>query len=1150
MFLAGLSAQISEHEAVQASLRDVVSNSPSRITFANSFSSTFLSLMDQQSLTLVITPTSAVAEDLIEELSSFVAPTSVAYLPAWETLPHEQLSPSLEISGLRISTLLRIQERDQTLKFVIVPIRALMQRVLTDALKLQPLQIHVGQEVAFGEFCADVFRRGYQKTDLVQSRGEFAIRGGIVDIFRAVDPHPVRIEFWGDEVESIREFQVADQISTGEKIDNLEIPATRELLLSDAIQKKAEELQPRFAHLSETLGKISAGIYAQGFESLASLFTAEQSSLLEFLPEKTSIVMLQNERTRNRAEDLLSTSQEFLEAAWSNAIYGNRIPLEIEESSYLSITELQSQAKRQKFPWVEQSPFNADAEGIENVFAAIRPIAILNNEKLLGEIQQKLKVGITVLITALGHGSVGRIREQLQDADIPSLEVNDCEQLKAKVVNVGQANLETGYESSELGLLVLTEADFFGKRVSRSNAMPSKRRKTIDPLTLKAGDYIVHEHHGVGKYLRMEQRTFGNATKEFLVIEYAPAKRGASADVLYVSTDQLDSVSRYVGGEIPQLNRLGGNDWKTAKAKARKAVRQIASKLIQLYAARNATKGFAFSPDTLWQRELEDAFAHVETPDQLQVIEEVKQDMEKPIPMDRVVCGDVGYGKTEIAVRAAFKAIQDGKQVAVLVPTTLLVQQHTRTFAERYSPFPIKLGSLSRFQTDKENKSVLKNLEDGTLDIVIGTHRLLSKDVVFRNLGLVIVDEEQRFGVEHKEHLKALRTNVDVLTLSATPIPRTLEMSLTGIREMSTIATPPESRHPILTYVGAYQPNQVRASIRRELLREGQVFYVHNRVQSITEAASRIQDLVPEARVAIAHGQMNEHELERIIVDFWNKEYDVLVCTTIVESGLDIPNANTLIVERADLFGLSQLHQLRGRVGRGRERAYAYFLFPDNGSLSDTAHDRLASIAAFTELGSGMQIAMKDLEIRGAGNLLGGEQSGHIAEVGFDLYVRLVGEALSEFKGETHENKEIRIELPVTAYLPHDYVDSERLRMDIYQRLAASETVPDIESIQAEIEDRFNDAPLEVTYLFDVAKLRIFMKSKGINEIVATGKHVRFAPVALPESMQLRVKRLFPGSILKISQEQVLVPLPDAKTPELLAWVRDTLEILSPEVKK
>ena len=755
-----------------------------------------------------------------------------------------------------------------------------------------------------------------------------------------------------------------------------------------------------------------------------------------------------------------------------------------------------------------------------------------------------------MLITALGHGSIGRIREQLQDADIPSLEVNDSEQLKAKVVNVGQANLETGYESSELGLLVLTEADFFGKRVSRSNAMPSKRRKTIDPLTLKAGDYIVHEHHGVGKYLRMEQRTFGNATKEFLVIEYAPAKRGASADVLYVSTDQLDSVSRYVGGEIPQLNRLGGNDWKTAKAKARKAVRQIASKLIQLYAARNATKGFAFSPDTLWQRELEDAFAHVETPDQLQVIEEVKQDMEKPIPMDRVVCGDVGYGKTEIAVRAAFKAIQDGKQVAVLVPTTLLVQQHTKTFAERYSPFPIKLGSLSRFQTDKENKNVLKNLEDGTLDIVIGTHRLLSKDVVFRNLGLVIIDEEQRFGVEHKEHLKALRTNVDVLTLSATPIPRTLEMSLTGIREMSTIATPPESRHPILTYVGAYQPNQVRASIRRELLREGQVFYIHNRVQSITEAASRIQDLVPEARVAIAHGQMNEHELEKIIVDFWNKEYDVLVCTTIVESGLDIPNANTLIVERADLFGLSQLHQLRGRVGRGRERAYAYFLFPDNGSLSDTAHDRLASIAAFTELGSGMQIAMKDLEIRGAGNLLGGEQSGHIAEVGFDLYVRLVGEALSEFKGETPENKEIRIELPVTAYLPHDYVDSERLRMDIYQRLAASETVQDIELIQAEIEDRFNDAPLEVTYLFDVAKLRIFMKSRGINEIVATGKHVRFAPVALPESMQLRVKRLFPGSILKISQEQVLVPLPDAKTPELLAWVRATLEILSPEVKK
>lgn len=1148
MFLQALSRYIGNRDEVQSSLQKVLHSSKSEVKFPNSFTSTFLSLIESEHLTLVVTPTSAVAEDLIEELSSFIDPESLAYLPAWETLPHEQLSPSLEVSGIRIATLLRIQARDKNLRFVIVPIRALMQYVLHDALKLPPLEVSVGEEISFQEFAKEVLRRGYQKTDLVQSRGEFAIRGGIIDIFRATDPHPMRIEFWGDEVESIREFQVADQISTEIRTNTLTIPATREFLLSDEVSRKAEELAIQFPHLAETLNLISAGIYAQGFESLTRLFGAEQSPLLSLVPSSTAILMLQSERTRHRAEDLLSTSQEFLEAAWSNAIYGNRIPLEVQESSYLSISDLQDLAKSENLTWIEHSPFPSGGEEDDVCFSDIQPITIQSTEKILNDIKEKLNLRHHIIITAHGQGSLARIREQLQDRDIPSVEVSASEELKENAVNVLKASLETGFSSSMLKILVLSEADFFGKKISRTNAMPSKRRKAIDPLTLKSGDYVVHEHHGIGKYLRMEQRTFGNAMKEFLVIEYAPAKRGAPPDVLYVSTDQLDAVSRYVGGEIPQLNRLGGSDWTTQKAKARKAVRQIASQLIQLYAARNATKGFAFSPDTLWQRELEDAFAHVETPDQLQVIDEVKQDMEKPIPMDRVVCGDVGYGKTEIAVRAAFKAIQDGKQVAVLVPTTLLVQQHTKTFSERYSPFPIKLGSLSRFQSDKENKQVLKSIEDGTIDIVIGTHRLLSNDVKFRNLGLVIVDEEQRFGVEHKEHLKALRTNVDVLTLSATPIPRTLEMSLTGIREMSTIATPPESRHPILTYVGAYQPNQVRASIRRELLREGQVFYIHNRVRSITEAAARVQDLVPEARIAIAHGQMNEHELEKIIVDFWNREYDVLVCTTIVESGLDIPNANTLIVERADLFGLSQLHQLRGRVGRGRERAYAYFLFPENAALSDTAHDRLSSIAAHTDLGSGMQIAMKDLEIRGAGNLLGGEQSGHIAEVGFDLYVRLVGEALNEFKGEPEPTADFRIELPITAYLPHQYVDSERLRMDIYQRLAASDSIEEIESIKSEIEDRFNDLPIEVTHLLEVAKLRIFMKSKRISEIVAMNKHVRFAPVELPESMQLKLKRLFPGAILKVSQSQVLIPLPDLKTPELLQWVRDTLEILRPEV--
>jgi len=648
----------------------------------------------------------------------------------------------------------------------------------------------------------------------------------------------------------------------------------------------------------------------------------------------------------------------------------------------------------------------------------------------------------------------------------------------------------------------------------------------------------------------MITRTIGGAEREYLIIEYAPSKRGQPADRLFVPMDQLDLITRYVGGEAPSVHRLGGADWQKAKGRARKAVKQIAGELIRLYAARQSSQGYAFGADTPWQAELEDAFAYVETPDQLSTINEVKRDMERQVPMDRLVCGDVGFGKTEIAVRAAFKAVQDGKQVVVLVPTTLLVQQHFTTFSERYSAFPVKVAALSRFTSQAQVKETLEGLANGTVDIVIGTHRLLTPSVKFKDLGLVIVDEEQRFGVEHKEHLKALRTNVDVL---ATPIPRTLEMAVTGIREMSVIQTPPEERHPVLTFVGPYDEKQITAAIHRELLRDGQIFFIHNRVESIDRVAERIRILVPEARIAVAHGQMSEGALEQVIVAFWEKEIDVLVCTTIVESGIDIPNANTLIVDRADKFGLSQMHQLRGRVGRGRERAYSYFLYDPNKPLTETAHERLATIAQRTDLGSGMQIALKDLEIRGAGNMLGGEQSGHIADVGFDLYLRLVGEALAEYKNEpVREVNDVRVELPIDASIPTDYVPQERLRLEAYKRLADATSNAAVDEVAAELVDRYGAMPKELQALIGVARFRVVAKAAGVQEVIATAKVIRISPVILPESRAMRVQRIYQGTMIKEASSILLVPKPtsgssigasELRDTQLLDWLHELFNI-------
>ena len=1092
---------------------------------------------------LVVTHSSRAESEIVTSLRSILGDESVAQFPAWETLPHERLSPQSDTVAKRVKTrhlLEQIQSGGANqVRVVVTQVRALLQPVIISE-NVKSIVLAKGSEKSQQEIIESLVALAYQRVDLVERRGEFAVRGGLIDIFPTDCEHPIRVDLFGDEIEEIRYFSVSDQRSMQEITELVELLPARELLITNEVRERALKVAERFDEVREMASRIAAGSYVEGMESISSLLADKLLPLHQLMPDSCEVIFLESARVRSRALDLTKTDEEFLEAAWSSAANGGETPLDLREvlrgSSFLSLDDVLESMKQSgitarnfdSYP-SEDSRQAWELRGIENYKG--------KSERLISDLKSWRDKGFSIFIGAQGNGLLKRYDELISEHLATSFlsETNRTGQsLNRGVVHLIKTPLRNGFISEEVKVVFLTDRDIAGRGSGDSSLvdtarLPSRRRKEIDPLSLKRGDFVVHEQHGIGRFIELVTRTVAGAEREYLVIEYAPARRGLAGDRIFVPTDSLDAISKYIGGDSPSVHRIGGSDWVKSKARAKKAIRDIAKELIKVYAARVSMPGYAFSSDTIWQRELEDAFPYVETPDQISTIEDVKRDMESDRPMDRLVCGDVGYGKTEIAVRAAFKAVQDGKQVAILVPTTLLVQQHFATFTARYAGFPVRVAALSRFNTPSESKEVLQGLAEGSVDLVIGTHRLLSKDVAFKDLGLVVIDEEQRFGVEHKEALKHLRASIDVLAMSATPIPRTLEMAITGIREMSTITTPPEERHPILTFVGPFDPKQVTAAIHRELLRDGQVFYLHNRVESIDEVAAKLRRLVPEARVAVAHGQMSEVALEEVVLAFWNREFDVLVSTTIIENGIDVANANTLIVERADVFGLSQLHQLRGRVGRSRERAYAYFLYDPNRPLSELAHDRLTTIATNTDLGAGMQVALKDLEIRGAGNLLGGEQSGHIADVGFDLYMRMVGETVEEMKVALGSkmrsepiHRECKVEIPVTAHLPEDYVTADRLRLDLYRRLANSSRDEEIDEIAGELKDRFGELPVQAMRLLRVARVRNRVRELGITEVLWQTHQVKLSSVTLAESKELRIKRLYPGSIYK-PQSQVLL---------------------------
>jgi transcription-repair coupling factor (superfamily II helicase) len=1054
---------------------------------------------------IVVAGDDRAARDLAAALKTWLEPRTVRYYPSRGVTYESHLAPPPHLVGLRIAALDALLEAGEgSAPVVVVSAVALSEKVPDPALRPHGFTLRMGELLDLDESALDLVAAGYERVEQVEDRGQFAIRGGLLDVFPATEDRAVRVDLFGDEIESLRWFSTFTQRSLGDA-ELVEVAPAAEL---------AEE--------HRELAEIAALEDEADRPDIAELLPVDQfHAFLSLAPADAAVLIAGEEEVA----PALTDHWQDVTAAFHD-----------EDAHHLYVGPDEIGASLEERAWIRLSSIDQDQPFAFRAQSA--DIAARGLKEAEPELEKLARSGYRTVVAFARRGegeraayNLGRLKVRWLD---PGAEAVDG----AGALTFAHARLQVGFIAPQFHLAVIPEHRLFHRRRAAERPERARRRGVLRSFAdLRTGDIVVHEDHGIARFAGFDTKTVASVTRDYLYLEYA------GSDRVFVPVDQLAKISRYVGagGTHPPLSKLGGTRWDTIKSRARRAAQELAGELLNLYAERKRREGHAFPLDSDWQRDFEDAFPYVETPDQRDAIEFVKADMEAPRPMDRLICGDVGYGKTEVALRAAFKAVQDGTQVMLLVPTTILAQQHYGTFTERLKDYPVTIEHVSRFRPAAEQRAAVARFSRGEVDILIGTHRLLSRDVRARDLGLLIVDEEQRFGVKQKELLRQLKLKVDVISMSATPIPRTLQMSLAGVRDISVIETPPEGRRPVKTYVGEYDEELVRRALEREKARGGQAFFLHNRVETIEETAVRLRGLCPGMRFEVAHGQMDERMLERRMLSFLRGDADVLVCTSIIESGIDIPQANTLIVERSDIFGLAQLYQIRGRVGRSRERAYAYLLYPSAAALTPDAAQRLSALSDYTELGAGFKIAMRDLEIRGAGNLLGDEQSGHVAALGFELYMQMLDEAVAAMEeegGPADDWEPVRLDVNVDAYVPADYIPYEQAKVDVHRRIAASREVADLMELREELEDRFGELPEPLRNLIALQQARIKLGQAGARAVTFRGGRLAVTPIELDSVRAKQIRAEIPEALYESGKSQLSLRVPDDPVKQFPAVVR------------